>query len=412
MERMVETTERVFHVPAENLAKLEKKISKLARRSERLGCGPIKLEIIGHAQQRRRREGKPARIIDIAIVQVTGPAPKIPGWTFGGTLEHLALDDGTRMNILRTIIEGVPEEFRTAKPWCVHCDVDRRWRDTFLVRHDESGEWKQVGRNCIADFLGHPAAADMAEAAEWLRELEGCDSFEDEDEGGGGFGSRTPDAWELQAFLAHCYEAMAIDGWVSKKAADIDAGRRATADSALCALNPPKGERYVAPEAKALERAFEAIEWASDLDAVVNDFLWNIRAIAKMGVVSRRTSGLAAAIACAYEREQGRIAEHNAQKAISKHFGTIGKRERFTLTVSRLHSYETQYGTRTAVTLRDDEGNVALWRASGVPDLRAGFRYTVKATVKQHGEYEGVAQTEMQRLTVEEEHGNPAAVSL
>lgn len=405
----METTTREFEVPTANLPKLEKKVAKLARRSARLGCGPITMERVAEAQRKVRREGRPPRIVDIAVITVSGPAPKIPGWTFGGTLEHLQLEDGTRMNLLRTIIDGVPEEFRTAKPWCAHCDVDRRWRDTFLVKHDETGEWKQVGRNCIADFLGHPAAAEMAEAAEWLREIDDCARDEDGDEGEEGYGSRIPDAWELKVFLAHCYEAMAVEGWRGRKQAEIDGGLT-TGGSAVLALNPPKGQRYVAPNEQALARAAEAIEWAADLEPSDNDFLWNVRAIAKVNVVSWRTSGMAAAIACAYEREQGRIAERATQKAVSKHFGTVGKREKFTLTVVRTTGYESTYGIKTAVSLRDDEGNVALWRATGVPDLRAGHRYTVKATVKEHGEYKEVAQTVLNRLTVEEDHSNPNAL--
>lgn len=396
----MDTTTREFQIPVTNMAELEKKVARLVRRSEKLGCGPIVLTKIADAQRKLKR----ARIMDIAVVEVSGPAPKIPGWTFGGTLEHVALEGGERMNLLRTIVEGVPEEYRTAKPWCFHCNVDRRWRDTFLVRHDESGEWKQVGRACIADFLGHKDAASLAEAAQWLRELDGFEFDEDGDEGAESFGGRVRECWELRVFLAHCYDAIAIEGWKSSKE------DKSTAGYALSALNLPRDRTYEPPTHPAMLRGLEAIEWAADLSSDCNDFLWNIRAIALMGTVTFRTAGLAAAIACAYERELGRQVERKTAKAESKHFGTVGKRECFDLTVVRKFSYSTGYGDKTIVTMRDDDGNVCLWRASGVPDLDVGSRYTVKVTVKAHGEYKEVAQTEVQRLTVVVKHDQEAAV--
>lgn len=408
---VTETTTRCFEIPVRNLPRFERRAGQLSRRAVKLGCAPITWERVATAERRIKERDRAPYIVEIAVVEVIGPAPRIPGWTFAGTLQHCVADDGTAVNILRTIVEGVPERYRDAGPICDHCKTVRRRNDTYLVRSD-AGEWKQIGKNCVADFCGHPSAQSIAAACEWIADIEG-EFGREESEGGGGFGGG-PSIFELDRFLAHCLDAMAEWGWVSRKAADVSVGRLSTSDAALNAICPPKARRYEPPSAAALEKAQAAIEWAREWEEP-SDFAHNCRTIARLGHVEWRTAGLAAAICIAHERAMGRIAERAAMGE-SLHFGEVGRRAVFTLTVIRRHTYETDYGAKTIVVYRDDAGNVAVWFASGVPEIEIGHRYTVKATVKEHGldERDGraVKQTVLSRVAVQEDHGNPRAIPL
>lgn len=180
------------------------------------------------------------------------------------------------------------------------------------------------------------------------------------------------------------------------------------------AICPPKGKDYEAPSAAALEKAQAQIDWAREWDEP-SDFAHNCRTIARLGRVEWRTAGIAAAICVAHERAMGRIAERAAMGE-SAHFGTVGKRGVYTLTVLRRHTYDTAYGSKTIVVYRDDADNVAVWFASGIPEVTVGHRYTVKATVKEHGvdDRDGrtVKQTVLTRVSVVEDHGNPRAIPL
>lgn len=407
----METTARCFEIPACNLPRFDRRAKQLSRKAVKLGCPAITWERVATAERRIKELGRAPYIVEIAVVEVTGPAPRIPGWTFAGTLQHCVADDGSTVNILRTIVDGVPERYRDAGPACDHCRLARRRNDTYLVRSD-AGEWRQVGRDCVADFCGHPSAQAIAAACEWLADLR--DEAGSEDGEGGGGGSGGPSVFELDRFLAHCLDAMAAEGWCSRKAADVDQARRATADLALDAICPPKGLPYEAPPAAALEKAQALVEWAREWEEP-SDFAHNCRTIARLGRVEWRTAGIAAAICVAHERAMGRIAERAAM-GDSEHFGTVGKREVFTLTVLRRHTYDTQFGSKTIVVYRDDAGCVAVWFASGVPEITVGHRYTVKATVKEHGldERDGRVdkQTVLTRVKIEEDHGNPRAILL
>ncbi len=419
----METTSRCYEVPAYRLDALCAKVARLARRSQKLGCPLVTLEVVGEAQRKiLRAHGRPAWIVDIAVIEVTGPAPRIQGWTFAGVLEHLQGDDGALVNILRTLVDGVPERYRDCPPACDHCRTVRRRNDTYVVRSD-AGEWKQIGRQCLVDFTGHDSAQELAAAAEWIEILDAvCADFTYDDEGGFGGGGRG--AWPLRLFLAHTYEVMAVKGWVSRKKTEEE-DRSATADLALMAVDPPLDLPYARPSDAAFARADAAIEWLADLDPS-SDFEWNISAVGRVGTVTHHLAGIAAAIACAHERALGRMAERAAAAAESNYFGEVGKRARFTLRVMRRHTYDTEYGAKTAVIFRDEAGNVAVWRATGVLVLDVGHRYEVKATVKAHeiqGQRKGIVdtrpaseplvkQTVLTRVTVEADLGNPDATAL
>lgn len=85
----------------------------------------------------------------------------------------------------------------------------------------------------------------------------------------------------------------------------------------------------------------------------------------------------------------------------SQHFGTIKKREKFTLTVIGLNEFESDWGLTTFVKMIDANGNVAMWKASGEVEMDLESTYIVTGTVKDHSVYRGVNQTVLSRCKCE-----------
>jgi hypothetical protein len=112
--------------------------------------------------------------------------------------------------------------------------------------------------------------------------------------------------------------------------------------------------------------------------------------------VTPRTAGLVASAVAAKARADGDAAKAAAPRAVSAHFGTIGKRDMFTFTVLRAIDGVSEFGHWRIHVLRDDAGNIARWKSSGAC-FDAGERVTGKATVKAHTDYQGTAQTELSR---------------
>lgn len=82
------------------------------------------------------------------------------------------------------------------------------------------------------------------------------------------------------------------------------------------------------------------------------------------------------------------------------HIGVEGKRQDFNVKVFRINSYVGYYGTVFITTLLDLETNACLVvkSASFCPDVDSVLK--IKATVKAHDEYNGQAQTVLQRVKV------------
>lgn len=91
-----------------------------------------------------------------------------------------------------------------------------------------------------------------------------------------------------------------------------------------------------------------------------------------------------------------RKAKFAAQDAGSQHIGTVGKREVFTLTITWVKYFEGAYGATYIHGMKDAAGNVVIYKGSKCLGQK-GEQVTVKATVNEHGERDGVKQTIISR---------------
>lgn len=83
--------------------------------------------------------------------------------------------------------------------------------------------------------------------------------------------------------------------------------------------------------------------------------------------------------------------------------GTAGKRQKFEVTVIRCIPFEGYYGTTYFTTMVCKETGALLLSKSGSFAANEGEELVFKATVKEHGEYRGNAQTVIQRIAIQKE---------
>jgi len=248
---------KTYEIPAENLAKLTSVIEKLNRKAQKLGCAAISIEIgpvypvyyINKPYQGTRKATADEVVAKVPglyarsyhRVTIGGEAPAVAGFRFVATLQHLNIE-GETLNVLRTApgFEGqVPEEFRTATPEnCDHCKrVISTRKETFVVQNTETGVWQQVGRNCLADFLGGRDPHAVAGGLELL--LRAADAGE---EFGGDCGGGWQLAWPVEEFLAVTAMFVRTEGWMSRgkaRLSPVPGSVPATADFVVRYLSPP-----------------------------------------------------------------------------------------------------------------------------------------------------------------------------
>ena len=150
-----------------------------------------------------------------------------------------------------------------------------------------------------------------------------------------------------------------------------------------------------------------AILWASNIKPE-NEYERNIRKIARDGFFLRRGKrsevALAASIWSAFMRAQS-VDVRRSLENLNEFWGTPGAREELVLVVTRKTSHETQYGTTVRLELRDAEGRMFVWwcsRASAVEEIGIGGTVRLKASIKEHKDWNGVKQTVLTRCKIVE----------
>ena len=83
----------------------------------------------------------------------------------------------------------------------------------------------------------------------------------------------------------------------------------------------------------------------------------------------------------------------------SQHVGKIGDKVEKTLTLNRVSSFDSQYGTMYIYSFVDDAQNVFVWK-TGSWHGEQGKAYSVKGTLKDHTEYKGIKQNVLTRCKV------------
>lgn len=97
-----------------------------------------------------------------------------------------------------------------------------------------------------------------------------------------------------------------------------------------------------------------------------------------------------------------RDAAEAARKSAARHVGKVGERVTLTCTVQFRTGFDTQFGWKSIVSMLDQDGNCVVVKSTSF-HAEKGETLTLKATVKEHGEYRGEPQTVLARVKVLEE---------
>jgi hypothetical protein len=382
------TTENTYEIHESNFAELQSKIDKINRRAEKLGVEPLTLVTLdSFVDEHKGPDGEPIFYKKLTVA-IEGGIVKLNGWHFAATIQHT-----TEGNIVRSVPNAGDEidylPYREVEPYCAHCKTIRHRIDTYLVANEE-GEVKQVGSNCLKDFLGHDPRGALAMAT-YLSDLD--DYIESEKSEGFGGGAIV---YKIEDYLSWVAQEIRTHGWLSRGKARIE-GDIATADAAEQARwNYYKNKLGVLPSDADLEMAEKALEWAREIPAdVQSDYLYNLRVATSRDYITHREFGLVASAIAAYAREVEKKMVAEREKVVSEFQGEVGKRQEFVLTVERIIYSDGAYGVTFITKLVDEQGNIFTWFASN--ELEQGKTYTIKATVKKHEEYRGVKQTVITR---------------
>lgn len=402
---------------AHRLGEARAKLDKLVRKAQRYGNTDVRYTVgeIFHTTEKRVDPftGKVKEVPgpDKVILTVEGAAPRV------GDFEFLAkVDHGAEGNILDIVPgETVHPRFRDTSSVCEHCNTKRTRNETFVVRNRETGAEVQVGRNCLADYIGTNTPAGLVQCFAFLRELK-----EFNDEWGGG---RWVEVFEVHEVLAATTVAIRLFGWCSRGQAMAQEGNDLIATASIVAgfLSPPRTREHnedifkrneqikaAAQVPGDLDYAAQIVEWlAAQPRDTANDYMYNLKTAVGRGMIEGKRLGIVCSAVQAYERAMEREVRRTREieeRKVSQYVGTEGERLRnlpVTFVEARFLK-ETQFGPLVKNVFRDEASNLLVWITGQGCGLNPGERAILTGSVKRHSEYKGVKETGLSRCILKE----------
>lgn len=388
--KMIEQT-----IPKADLPIVRERLERLNKKAAKVAAPVVELTV-SEPYEVKLDGGVAYMAVD---VQIIGDAPKLEGWTFCGTLDHVSLPGKV---VVKTVpgLE-IPQGFFHNDAVCDHCQKKRIRKDTFIVEKD--GEYLQVGRQCVQDFLGHNPAQVLA----YLKAL---DEFTGEFEKG--FGGPRDFFFDHVEVLKVTTALIRKYGWVSKREA-YESAKCPTAFTVMSYFIPEGGPGSAARrewqewrdsivvDEKCEKDAKAAIEWLKTQNGN-NEYMHNLKEILDADSVPSKLFGFWCSLIATYNRAMEReIKKQDGIKKIKQeYFGFLKQRGELVLKVIGKQWIDTQFGGSEIHRFQDSEGRLFNWFSSMGTDMEVGNEYKVKATVKRHDEYNGNKITYINRVSV------------
>lgn len=379
-------TTRTRWVPTYDVSSVREAVAKLNARIAKKGLGtPIECTV-GPVELRRDSEFDSATPQQEVTIRWAGTVAVEGGWQLVACADFASTDTPLVYNL----DDDIDLRAADVTTECDHCHTSRRRHDVFIVRN-EAGDLRQVGRNCVVDFLAH-------DAERLLSVMRFLDDLDDEDRmwGGGGGDGSVP----TEVFVRAARAAVMTYGWV--KSSDWE--RTPTRQMAYGLLMPIKGDSrsdVEAREAQELawsdevgEYAAAAIEWAAALSPK-SDFDENLQAVARSERLGHKALGIAAYLPVAYARHLDAEAERKVEserRAALPSTPVPEGRNVVTGTILSLKDVASDYGVTEKMVVEDERGfRVYVTVPSGLHvqmgecdwrGVRRGDRVTFTATLE------------------------------
>lgn len=394
-----------FAIYEGNMENLLKKIKRIENKCSKYGCTFHFAEVGEEFRELEDDQGRKynARFI---LVEAEGIAV-INGWKFIASVEHTA-----KGNILSKAVDvEVPDKYYTTSPICEHCKSNRSRKNTFIVMHEETGEFKQVGHSCLRDFTNGMSAEGVAQYTSWFDEI-----IKGEDHCGCGHHERY---YQTEVILAYAAETIRKFGY-TKGDFDAKSTKERCTDYYIvdhdgfpsymsdyeykCKVEMQEANFNPKSE-EALSMVKDALSWIEHQDET-NNYIHNLKTACSLQYVTTKQFGILVSLFPTFNKDLEKQLERKAKEDVlkkeqetSEFVGEIGQRITFKIaSATCLTSWETEWGITKLFKIVDYSGNVFTWKTSAYPDFEKAE--TITGTIKAHSEFRDCKQTELTRCKV------------
>lgn len=364
---------------------LLKKLDDLNKRADKLGASYVTTGNVRMYTDIKEDDKGNEHALEMVEFTLEGEKPMVNGYKMVAVLENVGGD-----NLIKFLI-GEEDEMHNVYEYrrrveCDHCNHKRKRKHTFIVQNEDTGDYLQVGRTCLKDFLQGDISYMVKFSEINMEEIEKEASM-------GSGGERVPNFIGLDIFLALAIEYVNDEGY--KRAGDYNS----TANSVWNNLSNEylKSRKYNLKETidKNKEEAIGVINWAKEQTDAETTYLHNLSVIAKDGHVTYSRKGIASSMVIAYRRATHSVESNDKTKPRdnSEYVGEIGKKLRVNVEVMKVLTFSGQFGDADMLLLKDDNGNIMKWTTTTNHKLEEGESVCIEGKVKDHSKYRDVKQT-------------------
>lgn len=384
-----------------NMERLEKKLFRIYNKCKAYGCD-FHYEVVGETFRELKDSKNNPYLARFIVIDAEGKAI-VNNWEFVASVEH------TEKGNIFTSITGIeiPDRYYTSKPVCEHCNTNRYRKYTYIVRNNETGEFKQVGKSCLKDFTHGMSAEAIAQYISLFDTLIAGESPEP--------GVSVEHYLAKEEYLKYVAETIHHFGYV--KTTDKD--RESTASRAIDFYEAAHGHAVSREHLKYLQEQMDKLGFDTESpeiskqvkDALAwienkqesNNYIHNLKTACALEYVTYKNFGLLASLFPAYNRDlkvKEEMLAMYSDESRSVYVGNVG--DRITINVKSVKcmtSWENQYGISRIYKIIGHDGNVYIWKTGKTVD-ETFTEMSIVGTVKIHNEFRGVKRTELTRCKV------------
>ena len=414
-------------IPEENVESLEKKFNAAARKIRKINPGlePTMTKsdhtiVLVHKIELRPCDCRSEATVKEVPYEARRVELKIPdeavfaenNWAFGGSVEPSGVDG---KNFVNVNLSGkdlgfiVPSKYFTANACtCDYCKTNRKRNKTYLVVNRETGEWKQLGKECLKLFVAGIDVDAIATFESFIKEAEDAANPGDEF-----FYNRRLRFVKVADALALACAVYRERGYLATRDVAGNANDLSNKNIVQRKLTQQYGcDSDFLNITNSTRDKIDAITFKTDINVedVINDveqlpddtYYNNLKVIVENEYVPLNKLGLLVSIPKAidrYKEEKKRQEERERLAAESNYIGKVGEKISVNFVSGReVACCETQFGLLHIYEFKDANGNTVVWKSSSGKDIPESG--TVTGTVKSHEEYDGIKQTVILRAKI------------
>ena len=395
-----------YDVTVSSFNRISKEIERIAKKCDKRGLSYTYSVSEPHEKTYSIEDSKNSKIVrhyTVSVVTIDIEMHfKYEGWVVKGCVSRKDGIEQMHFDHRDENSASFYKQFRHNDYHCDHCHQNRNRNHVVIIQHD-NGELKQVGSTCLDDFCGidgeiivrwNEAMGEIAYADAVLNgEIEDFDRE-------GFFGTVGTPCYSVEEILQYAAATIRVYGFV----------KSGYEDSTSAIVKEFFGTAHVKrPELTESDKqdAEWAIKWlrseVTQEEIDNSNYLYNLQQIVNAGYASFRHFGILVSLIPTFKRAmekkiQDSIVER--EKRAGTFLGEVGQKLSADVTITKVTSYDSMYGTGYIYSMMDKSGNTLVWFASRGQGYSEGNTVKITGTVKEHKEYHGVNQTILTRCKI------------